>query len=276
MYNYSVIIPYRDTYDLLLTAVASIPDRVDIQIIIIDNSERPLSLDRVPQKKQASILFLTSNPTKGAGHARNVGLQHVQGRWIVFLDADDYFTLEAFASFDKYLNSNYDIVYFDADSIKLCDGTQSSRHQAIHHYITDYFNHHNENCLRYRFVNPCCKMIRADLINKHNIQFDETPVANDEMFSVKIGHNAQKITACNDVVYIITEGNNGSSLTKTKNAKNQFIRFQVAVKRYQFVTSVGQKRQQPRLISFVAHAFLDFGVKEGIKWIKYVHKKGII
>ena len=114
-----------------------------------------------------------------------------------------------------------------------------------------------------------------DLIKDHNIQFDEIPVSNDAMFSIKAGHYAQKVTACGEVVYMITEGNSNSSLTKTKSAKNQFIRFQVAVRKYKFVESVGRKDQRPRLSSFIGHAFISFGVKEGIKWIRYAHKQGV-
>lgn len=104
MYNHSIIIPYRDKYDLLCKAVASVPDREDIQVIIIDNSEQPLSQERIPKKKQATILFLTSDPTKGAGCARNVGLEHISGKYTIFLDADDYFTPDAFVAFDRYLD----------------------------------------------------------------------------------------------------------------------------------------------------------------------------
>lgn len=274
-FNYSVIIPFRDKLDLLIKAINSIPDREDIEIIAVDNSDIPFGEPNMPVLSKARLVYLTSDPTKGAGHARNVGLMQMKGLFLICLDADDYFMPNAFTFFDRYLEQDYDIVFFDADSIKLSDGSRSTRHETIHRYITGYHSHHKEDSLRYRFVNPICKMIRTDLIKDHSIQFDETPVANDAMFSVKAGHYARKVTACDEVVYMITEGDSSSSLTKAKSAKNQFIRFQVAVRRYQFVTSVGRKDQQPKLISFVGHAFLDFGFKEGIKWVKYAHEQGI-
>jgi hypothetical protein len=55
-------------------AVRSIPDRVDIQIIVVDNGFSPIGEMELPTKKNATITYMTSNSKMGAGHARNVGL----------------------------------------------------------------------------------------------------------------------------------------------------------------------------------------------------------
>lgn len=275
-YNYSVIIPYRDKYDLLLKAVKSIPDRNDIQILIIDNSNIILSKDKVPHKQNASVLFLTSDPTMGAGRARNEGLKHSRGEWLIFLDSDDYFTKDAFDVFDVYKEQDYyDIVYFQTDSVRLNDGQQSSRHKRINKLVTTYLNNGNDGLLRYNFVNPIAKMVRTTLVINNNIQFDEIPVCNDAMFSVKSGHYAKNVTGCSNVVYIITEGAPSTSLTKLRSAQNQFTRFKVAISKYKFLESVGHRDFRPKLLSFIVHAIWEFGPKEGLKWILFAHKQGV-
>lgn len=275
-YNYSVVIPYKDKYEMLVKAVASIPDRSDIQIIIVDNSVNPMASEEVPLKVKAKVVFTTSSPSRGAGCARNVGLSYVNSRFVVFLDADDYFTPNAFQSFDKYLTKEFDIVFFEADSVCLKDGTRSTRHEKIHQYIHAYLNTGEEGPLRYRYVNPIAKMIRADLIKAHNIKFEEVKVSNDAMFSVLTGHYAQRITASPTIVYMITEGDVGSSLTKSHSAENQFIRFQVAVKRYKFITSVGQKKYRPKLLGALRIALFDYGPKEFLKYIRYALKNKVV
>ena len=92
-YNYSIVLPYRDKYELFLKAIDSIPDRDDIQIIVVDNAIEPLTKDQIPAKDYAHVEYFNSSTTKGAGCARNVGLQHVKGKYIIFLDADDYYYL---------------------------------------------------------------------------------------------------------------------------------------------------------------------------------------
>jgi len=268
-FNYSIIIPYRDKYDLLLKAVDSIPDREDIQVIIVDNSIHTISRERVPAKNKASVVFTTSSPERGAGGARNVGLSYAVGLYLVFLDADDYFTLSAFDSFDKFLDKDYDIVYFDAESIHLKDGSPSNRHEKIHNYLSSFLIFGDEGPLRYRYVNPIAKLIRADLVRNNQISFEEVKVSNDAMFSVLTGHFAKKVFACKDVVYMITEGEVGSTLTKSRTAENQFIRFQVAIRRFQFITSVGKKKYRPRLIGAFRFALFNFGIKEFFRYVRY-------
>lgn len=271
IYNYSIIIPYRDKYDMLLKAVNSIPDREDIQIIIIDNSEKPLDSKDVPQKHEARVDFLTSSPIKGAGCARNVGLKNSAGRFLLFLDADDYFTQTAFEAFDKYLDSDEDIVYFRSDSINLKDGTQSNRHIAVNGLIDSFIKAGDGDILRYRFVNPIAKMIRADLVSRKGIQFDEIRVSNDAWFSVMTGHEAKQITADNNVVYMITAGEEGSSLTRIK-TKDVFItRYQVMVKINKFLKSVGKSKYRIHLIGALRIAWRDYGFVTFCEALRYAY-----
>ena len=270
-YQYSVIIPYRDTLDLLHKAIASVPERGDIQVIIVDNSEKPLADGQIPRKELAKVEYITSDPTMGAGRARNEGLKQVQGEWILFLDADDYFTGEAFSAFDRYLTSDYDIIYFDADSINLRDGSPSSRHGVIHQLISGYIDKGEEGLLRYRFVNPIAKMLKAAFVLDSGIKFDETRVSNDVWFSVQTGHAARKVTADSCKVYMITAGESGSSLTRKRTKENWFIRYQVMVRVNKFLKSVGEYKYRIRLKGALRIAWKDFGFKEFLRLLKYAY-----
>lgn len=268
-HNYSVIIPFRDCLSLLKKACASIPVRDDIQVLVVDNSSEYVGFEAILEFGNPNIQYLTSSPVGGAGCARNVGLKHADGKYLLFLDADDYFTPNAFAQFDKELNTNFDIIFYNAVSIYLCNNKLSTRHHEIDRIIKNSIHTGNEDLARYRYVNPCCKMIRRTFVQNNNIQFQETPVGNDVMFSVKIGHYANKIKIIDFPAYTITEGRSGSSLTKIKTKAYQFIRFQVIIDHHNFVKSVGRPDMSFRIASFIFHAIIDFGVCEGLRWIKY-------
>ena len=274
-YNYSVIVPFRDRLELLHKAIASVPDREDVEIIVVDNSETPHGAEKMPNLLKAHLVYLTSDPTKGAGCARNVGLEQVEGKFVVFLDADDYFTREAFSAFDRYLEQDYDIVYFDADSIKLSDGSRSTRHETIHRYISIYCKYNYDGNLRYHFSNPICKMFKADYLKKGGFRFQEVKVSNDLMFSLITGHNAKKITADPAVVYMITESGEGQSLVKSKTAINQYTRFTVLVDANAFLKSIGQSKLCYKLSSATWYALFHFGPVWFIKYLKYAHSKGL-
>ena len=56
MMNYSIIVPYYDKYDLFKKAVDSIPDRDDIQVVIVDNAPHSLDKKLIPRKENAKVL----------------------------------------------------------------------------------------------------------------------------------------------------------------------------------------------------------------------------
>ena len=274
-YNYSVVIPFRGKCDLLIKAINSIPDREDIEIIIVDNNDTPYGQNQMPLPSNARLVYLTSDPTMGAGRARNEGLKHVNGQWILFLDADDYFTPKAFDAFDKYLTSDFDIIYYDADSIRLKDGVQSDRHSSIHRYVQGYLNTGNEDLLRYRFVNPIAKMMKASFVLKSEIKFEEVKASNDMMFSIRTGHAAKTIAADPTTVYMITEGEKNTSLTRTHSKENQWTRYQVYIRQYHFMESIGRKDLRFHLLSSTIHAFTELGFSTGLKFLRFALKERV-
>lgn len=275
MMNYSIIIPFRDKFDLLQKAVDSIPDREDIQIIIIYNGNGDFPTSIVPQKKSSTFTLLCSDPTKGAGHARNVGLKSVIGEYILFLDADDYFTPDAFTYFDKYISAQKDIVFFAPTSVYLKTGAIANRHLDHLRRLKLYLEKGNDELLRYRWEGPVCKMYKSGFIKSGAYEFEEVRVANDAWFSLMTGHNAKKIAAENSTVYVITEAENGESLIKKRSAENMFTRFKVMVRINQFLKKVGRYHLRIRLLGGIRIALTEFGVNEMWKYIKYAYNQKV-
>ena len=260
MYNYSIIIPYRDTYDMLVKAVDSIPDRSDIQVIIVDNGTELMPKEGIPRRKDATVDYYTSSPLKGAGCARNEGLSHAEGKFLLFLDADDYFTPNAFNVFDKYLKEDYDVIYFQTDSININDGSRSCRHNVINNLVSTYLKNGDDGLLRYRFVNPVAKMIRSEFVLKNRFKFDEIKVSNDVWFSLMTGHSAKNICADEAVVYMITADDNGNSLTRIRTKEIFMMRYQVMVRVNQFLKSVDKYNYRIHLMGALRIAFKDYGI----------------
>ncbi len=92
-YNYSIIIPHKNTPDLLQRCLDSIPRRVDLQIIVVDDNSdiEKVNFIHFPGLNDPHIEVVFTKEGKGAGYARNVGLKHAKGKWLVFADADDKF-----------------------------------------------------------------------------------------------------------------------------------------------------------------------------------------
>ena len=120
--NYSIIIPHKNTPDLLQRCLNSIPRREDVQIIVIDDNSdtNKVDFENFPglNDPYVEVVFgKNENGRKGAGYARNLGLERANGKWIVFADADDYFT-DCFNNvLDTYKNDEEnEVVYFKVTS----------------------------------------------------------------------------------------------------------------------------------------------------------------
>lgn len=93
MINYSFIIPHKNSPQLLNRCVNSIPRRDDVEIIVVDDNSDPNVVDWKSFKFDDTrcLTLIQDHSCKGAGNARNVGIDNAHGRWLLFADADDYY-----------------------------------------------------------------------------------------------------------------------------------------------------------------------------------------
>lgn len=199
--NYTIIIPHKNIPDLLRRCLASIPRREDIQIIVIDDNSDPDKVDfnHFPGVGESCVEIYFTKEGKGAGFARNVGLNHAQGKWLLFADADDFFDDNFVSVLDKYFYEDVDIVYFNTRSVdsKTLNVVKprSDRSKIIRKGKIDN--------LRFSHV-PWGKMIRNEFVIKNNLHFEELIASNDSYFSVISGVLAKKISAYDVCVYVST------------------------------------------------------------------------
>lgn len=240
MINYSIIIPHFTSNDtsLLKRAVDSIPQRDDIEVVVVDNSTLPIDLNLFNSRKNVLVLF--SDNSKGAGRARNVGIEKSKGKWLLFLDADDFFTDNAFNAFDKYLDSNFDIIFFKMTSCYSDTYEKAERHRAYADIVEKYLINKDEYNLRYKFPSPCAKMINSEFVKLNKIFYDEVPASNDVIFALKIGLKANVIFADYNEVYCATV--NKGSITRTTSLRNLESQFDVRMRKNKILKENGLRK----------------------------------
>lgn len=208
MINYSIIIPTKNIPNLLIRCLASIPERDDIEIIIIDDNSdsSKVDFDNYPGKDRKNTKIIFSNENKGAGAARNRGLEVATGKWLVFIDSDDFLMPCANTCFDKYINDNSDIIFFLHTSV--CNDTLKPSDRHLRHVRTIKMLQQDktqlERFLRFGFTEPWCKFIKKSMVDKYKLSFQESLVANDYWFSIQTGYHADKISLCEKVFYCVT------------------------------------------------------------------------
>lgn len=234
----SIIVPHYNTPDSLLVLLKSIPERKDIEVIVVDDNST-VSIDAL--KKQLEKFphvrfFINDSGVKGAGASRNVGLLHASGKWLLFADADDFFTEDLYHKLEPFWDSDYDLVYFPPTSMDIVTGQLSSRHVMYMELVENYYNKKDIRRLtelKYGFCTPWSKLIRRSILTENHLQFDEIMVSNDIMCMTKIAFYSQNIGVSKETIYCVTRG--GKTLTAHKDEKRFDMRVNVLVNRYVFL-----------------------------------------
>ena len=113
MKTYSFIIPHHNSPELLQDLLNTIPQRADVEVIVVDDNS---DADKKPQltRDDVHVIYISAQDSRGAGHARNVGLEAATGKWLLFADSDDFYEHHFLEELDKYTDGDYDIVFFSA------------------------------------------------------------------------------------------------------------------------------------------------------------------
>jgi glycosyltransferase involved in cell wall biosynthesis len=207
--QYSIIIPHYNHPEGLSRLLLSIPNRKDIEVIIVDdNSDKEVFNELIHITAQSDFLihlYINDSGYKGAGSARNIGIKKSTGKYIVFSDSDDYFVDNAFDFIDFTHNiTESDIYYFKPTSRCLITGELSDRHLSYSKLIDEFLNNDSQD-IRYKFYVPWSKVYLRNYIVDNNFKFDQVIASNDVMFSLTSGAKA-RISASNETIYCVTRG----------------------------------------------------------------------
>lgn len=204
MINYSIIIPHKNIPELLQRCLDSIPRRDDIQIIVVDdNSDSDkVDFDHFPGLGEKCVEIYFTKEGKGAGYARNVGLEHAIGKWLLFADADDYYTNGAFDILDSELNDNLEILYFNVFSNVQSD---TNRAYLISLRYQKYLVNGDDRVVRFGCWSPWNKAISHKLLLDKFLRFEEIPVGNDAMFNLKVSLYAKKYKIIQSKLYCLVD-----------------------------------------------------------------------
>ena len=278
-YNFSIIIPHKNTPKLLQRCIDSIPDRDDIQVIIVDDDSdsRIVDFNNFPGKDRVNTEIYLTKEGKGAGYARNIGLQHANGKWILFADADDFYS----EHLRKILNDivskqyDYDIFYYMVDSCDSKTLEPANRNTLINRHISNYLMKSVD--IRFKIFDVWNKVFRYDFLIENNIFFEEVVSGNDILFSTKADFYAKNIKVCGDIIYVITISSNSLSYTLSKEVIHS--RIKERAKRNMFLHKKGMDDKKNDCFGLLKKAYdinLFFLINETLYYYNIVSYKQFI
>jgi glycosyltransferase involved in cell wall biosynthesis len=228
MINYSFIIPHHNSPKLLERCLDSVPQRDDIEIIVVDDNsdeEKKAYSDR----SDVRIIYIDAEHTKGAGRARNYGMKEARGKWLLFADCDDFYEKDFMVELDKYRESNYDIVFFDA-YIQYDVDTRISRPSRLTQLIDNYIAHpesdYDSKMLKHGTNNTWQRMYSREYVERTGALYEEIPACNDGWFVHYLSAHTDNIAAipCKLYYYVKTP----DSIVNGKRSKQVELQIQDA------------------------------------------------
>ena len=144
---------------------------------------------------------------------------------------------------DEYKDSQFDIVYFAANSVDTDTFQPADRADHLVEVINKCRLHNSTEHIRFEFSEPWAKFISRQLVIENNITFQETPISNDYMFSMQVEHHSTRCKVDASAIYCVTE--RACSVSRSLTPSRALIRLKVDTNVFQFLKHNGHPVHKP-------------------------------
>lgn len=210
----SIIVPIFNAEKYLNKCIDSIINQTkkELEILLINDGSKDKTEEIIKSYSDKRIKYF-KNKNQGIGKTRNFGIDKAKGKYLMFLDSDDFLEKNACEElFNKAENNNLDIVI--CDFYKLYDNNELEEVKQIsfeNSSLKDNPKILNEN------LAPWAKLYKRELIVKNNIKFIENLKYEDAPFVAEAIDRAKKIGKVDKcLVYYLIHGNSETTIRDEK------------------------------------------------------------
>ena len=226
----SVIMSLYNVELFMRTAIESVLKQTlsDIELICINDGSTDYSLQTAQEyaQKDKRIKIISYEESKGQAYARNRGFDIAQGKYIGFVDGDDWVEPDMFEKLYENAEKYQSDVSFCAaalynELLQECDFTNSYYNLSLipSSFDNRAFSHEETKNLLTGSINVALwnKIYRTDFMNKNKIRFPEYFIYEDMPFFYDVWFKAKKISLIRDYCYFYRINRSGSTMSKIGN-----------------------------------------------------------
>lgn len=277
MTKISVIIPVYNVEKYLRQCLDSVINQTlrEIEIICVDDGSSDGSLQILNEyAKQDKRIKILQQKNEGAGAARNAGLKVAQGKYLSFLDSDDFFE-------PNMLKEMYTKAERDGADITTCGYYKYDQSKGKDAYTRDIdasFCMHSpinpaqwsDDLFSICYPAPWNKIISRDLFVKYNLQFEKFKSCNDFTCVLTAIALASKIS-CVGKHFVHYRWNTGSQTSTNRFGKDYLIHAIAALENNLRKFGLYEKFYGKML--YIALRSLSFETQDNINVLKKSAKK---
>ncbi len=204
MVKISVIVPVYNTEKYLKRCIDSILSQTfeDFELILINDGSTDRSLDVLKSyEKISKKVKVIDKVNEGPALTRNKGINVSKGKYIMFIDSDDY------------IDHDYLYNYYNGISNDDFDVVIGGYKRVIDDKVKYTLKLKQGEFSKYMVTGPVCRIIKKSFLIKNNIEFLDTNSSEDVYFNIMLYNKTNKIKIIDDVGYNYFY--NASSLSNT-------------------------------------------------------------
>ena len=231
----SIIVPVYNVEEYLEECIESLRHQTltNIEIILVDDGSTDLSGEICEQKKVLDKrIKVIHKKNEGLGLARNDGIKYAQGKFIGFVDSDDFVSMDMFKIlYTNAIQNNADasfckkIRFIDSkniEKVKDLDECEVYDREDMPNYLLKRIGMPPESSIDTLYQSSVWLGIYTkEILNKYNISFvsERKYISEDIIFNIEFFSHCRKVVHCNRHLYYYRY--NPNSLTK-KYKKDRF------------------------------------------------------
>lgn len=207
--------PIYNVEKYLHEAIVSVLNQTfsDFELIIVNDGSKDNSVIIAEGfiKKDTRVKIIHQE-NFGLSVARNTGIKSSNGKFIFFMDSDDYIESNTLEKVVSYFNTNeIDVLFFKAKTFL---DNSNNAHNVIENYNKYYerayikqgvykgIDYYEKMTLNNNFVASACLQIsKLDLLKKNKLFFEKGIINEDELFTRELLFIAKKIFFCDEKFY---------------------------------------------------------------------------
>jgi len=211
----SFVVPVHNVEPYLVQCIRSILAQTlkDIEVVCVNDGSTDRSLEVLNEYALSDPrIRVFSKDNGGVSSARNMGIEQVRGRYVSFIDADDWVD-ERYAEtlFNLAEENNADIVVFSGSSVPQVSWIEQvlvSSTAVLHEHGADVLLH-KTGCIPLM----CNKLYKRTIITDHHVRFDEEiALGEDLLFQFATFSHAQTVVFSEAKLYFYRTDREGSAV----------------------------------------------------------------
>lgn len=216
-FDISIIMPIYNVEKYLDEAIGSVVKQTmnldRIQLLLIDDGSSDGSSDVCKKyaEKYPNSIFYHRKKNGGVSSARNLGLELATGKYLLFLDGDDYISSNTCKNLFEFFEKNYD--KFDLVTVRVINTSTGTSFKKYTEHFTSKKSIYDVD----KDITAIQNGINVMVKNGLGLKFDENlKYGEDEKFMTEVIVNKRRIGYTPNAVYYYRDVREGSSSLVSK------------------------------------------------------------